>query len=104
VEPDRCNLDHKEAFLNRDETIDVSYWVWHIVLPLLAGILYIGTAIGLLIGLQLALVGLSIVSLLCLSIGLHNTWALASWLILRPDGWNQTQDEQQTTQRDAIHP
>jgi hypothetical protein len=89
--------------LHRDETIDVGHWIWHVMLPLLGGLLYLGTAIGLLAGLPLALVGLSIADLLCLSIGLHNTWALTSWLILRRDGWDQALNEQQTIQRDAIH-
>lgn len=88
--------------LHRDEAINVGHWVWHIAFPLLAGILYICTAIGLLSGLQLALVGLSLADLFCLTIGLRNTWALTIWLLLHQEGLNNTQDEQQTSTRDAI--
>ncbi|MEO6891258.1 MAG: hypothetical protein ABI456_17305 [Ktedonobacteraceae bacterium] len=87
--------------VHRDESIDAGHWIWHIALPLLAGILFLCVAVGLLIGLQLALVGLSLVDLLCLAIGLHNTWVLTIWLILHREGFTATQDEQQIPERDV---
>ena len=87
--------------LHRNETIDLGHWVWHTAFPLLAGILYGGVAIGLLTGQQLAVGILSIPDLLCLAVGLHNTWVLTIWLLLHREGWDATQDEQQATRGDA---
>src|SRR5690348_8652785 len=66
------------------EVMDLLHWLWHGLLPLIAGILFAGTALGFLWGGSLALAGLSIVNLLCLAIGLRNSWALTTWLILHP--------------------
>ena len=88
--------------VHRAETFDSRHWVWHIALPMLTGILYVCVAIGLFIGWQFALVGLSLAVLLCLAIGLHNTWILTIWLILHREAFQQTQNEQQTTTKDAI--
>ena len=41
------------------------------------------TAIGFFLGEPLATIGFSITDLLCLTIGLHNTWTLTIWLALR---------------------
>lgn len=89
--------------LHREEGFGLGHALWHITLPLLAGILYTGSAIGLLVGLSLAPEGLSIAVLLCLAIGLHNTWMLTIWLILHRDGMNDTRDEQaREANRDSV--
>lgn len=68
--------------LHSDDDIDSDHWIWHILLPLIVGLLFIGTAAGFFLALPYASLGLSIAELLCLAIGLHNSWALMIWLIL----------------------
>ena len=67
--------------LHRDE-MDLGHWLWHFFLPLIAGILLICIAIGFFYGVPLAAPGLAVTDLLCLAIGLRNTWVLTLWLIL----------------------
>ncbi len=88
--------------LHRDEVLNAELWIWHTALPFLAGIVSIGTAIGLLIGLPFALMGVWMVDLLCLFIGLHNSWMLTVWLTHQREGWTPPREEQQPSQRDAI--
>jgi hypothetical protein len=88
--------------LHRDEARDVVHLIWHIALPLLAGVIYIGSAIALLIGLPFAPGGISLVDLLCLAIGLRNSWALTVWLTLHRESWAPSREEQQPTPEDAI--
>ena len=42
------------------------------------------------------------VDLLCLAIGLHNSWVLTVRLSLYREGWTPQREEQQPSQRDAI--
>ena len=67
--------------LHRDE-MDLGHWVWHFLLPLVAGILLICIAIGFFYGAPLSAPGLAVTDLLCLAIGLRNTWVLTLWLVL----------------------
>ena len=67
--------------LHRDE-MDLAHWIWHFLLPLLVGLLLIAIAIGFFYDVQIAVLGLAIADLLCLTIGLRNTWVLTLWLIL----------------------
>ena len=60
--------------LHHDEVLNAELWIWNTALPFLASIVSMGTAIGLLIGLPFALMGVWMVDLLCLAIGLHNSW------------------------------
>ena len=88
--------------LHRDEVLNAGHWIWNVALPFLMGIVSIGTAIGLLIGLPFALMGVWMVDLLCLVIGLHNSWVLTVWLTQYREGWTPPREEQQPSQRDAI--
>jgi hypothetical protein len=88
--------------LHRDEVLNAGHWIWNTELPFLTGIVSIGTAIGLLIGLPFALMGVWMVDLLCLVIGLHNSWVLTVWLTQYREGWAPPRGEQQLSQRDAI--
>jgi len=88
--------------LHRDEVLNVGHWIWNTALPFLVGIVSIGTAIGLLIGLPFALMGVWMVDLLCLVIGLHNSWVLTVWVTQQREGWTPPREEQQPSQRDAI--
>ena len=74
--------------VHKDEQIDFAHWVWDFLLPLVAGILLLGSAIDFFQSGQLAPLGLSVANLLCLAIGLHNTWVLMIWLILHQSGGN----------------
>jgi hypothetical protein len=62
--------------------IDFGHWTWHFLLPLIAGLLFVGTAIGFFLAKSFAFLGLSITDLLCLAIGLRNTWVSTVWLAL----------------------
>jgi hypothetical protein len=68
--------------------------------PLLAGLLSMITSIGLLLGVPFALMGVPIVDLLCLAIGLHNSWVLTVWLTQHREGWLPSREEPQFTQND----
>lgn len=82
--------------VHRDEHINFEHWVWDIVLPLVAGILLLGSAISFSQSGQLAPLELSIADLLCLAIGLHNTWVLMIWLVLHQGGGNVHHPENDT--------
>lgn len=68
--------------LHHDE-MGRNHWIWHFLMPFLAGLLLVGTALVMLKGDMLALAGLAITTLLCLAIGLRNSWVLTLWLILQ---------------------
>lgn len=86
--------------LHREDTRDTGHWIWYMAFTLLAGILSISTAIGLLLRLPFALVGVPMVTLLCLAIGLHNSWVLTVWLTQHREGWIPSREEPQLTQND----
>lgn len=62
--------------------IDRWHWLWHIVLPCIAGLLLIASAIGIFIGERWPLATIAIVQLLNLAVGVHNSWLLTIWLTL----------------------
>jgi hypothetical protein len=68
---------------------------------ILTGILFVCTAIGFLLGEQLAPLGLSITDLLCLTIGLRNTWVMIIWLILHQAHSSDASPEQQANRADS---
>ncbi len=68
--------------IHQDDEIDRDHWLWHIVLPGIAGLLFAGGAIGLFFEQQLALLVIAVAELLCLTIGLRNTWTLMLWLTI----------------------
>lgn len=82
--------------LHRDDEIDFGHWIWHVALPLLVGLLFVSTAIGFLLGESLAPLGLSITDLLCLTIGLRNTWVLTIWLVLHQGPNSDASDEKKS--------
>ena len=82
--------------LHREDTRDAGHWIWYMAFPLLAGILSIGTPISV----PFALMGVPMVNLLCLAIGLHNSWVLTVWLTQHREGWLPSQEEPQFTQND----
>ena len=67
--------------LHRDE-MDFGHWMWHVLLPLITSILFVCVAVGFFDTVQLAGPGLAVANLLCLAIGLRNTWVLTLWLVL----------------------
>lgn len=69
--------------IHTNKKIDLRHSIWHFLLPLLVGLLFIGTAIGFFFSEPLAAIGFCLTNLLCLTIGLHNTWTLTIWLALR---------------------
>lgn len=69
--------------IHRDDNIDLSHWIWHVILPLLTGLTLGITAVGFLMATSWATLGLSITTLLFLTIGLRNTWVLTIWLLVR---------------------
>ncbi len=86
--------------LHRDD-MDLGHWIWHFLLPLIAGILFVCTGIGFLWGQQLATLGLPVTALLCLGIGLRNTWELTLWLLFNRGQSGNVSSEEQTTSTDS---
>jgi hypothetical protein len=78
---------------HREDEIDFGHWIWHFLLPFIAGLLFLGSAIGFLLGVQLAPLGLATADLLLLSIGLHNTWVLTLWLALHREQHLQPEEQ-----------
>lgn len=86
--------------LHRDE-MDLGHWIWHFLLPLLTGLLLASIAIGFFYDAQLVVPGLAITVLLCLSIGLRNTWVLTLWLILHQARYNSVATEKAIDNADS---
>jgi hypothetical protein len=78
--------------IHSEDEIDIRHWIWHLLLPFTTGLLLLASAIGFLLGIQLAPLGLAIADLLCLTIGLHNTWILTLWLALHRDQHPQPEE------------
>ena len=91
--------------LHRDDEIDLGHWIWHFLLPLIAGLLFISTSLSFFWDGPLAALALSIAVLLCLMIGLRNTWVLTIWLLLhrKQEDSNIDQAEQTSTPETASH-
>ena len=83
--------------VHKDEQISLEHWIWDTWLPFITGVLLLGSAIGFFQSGQLAPVGLSVADLLCLAIGLHNTWVLMIWLILHQGGEHVQRSEQDSS-------
>lgn len=86
--------------LHRDE-MDLGHWIWHFSLPLIAGILLVCIAIGFFNDTQLAAPGLAITDMLCLTIGLRNTWVLTLWLLLHQGQRSNSASENATNNADS---
>ena len=78
--------------IHSEDEIDIRHWIWHFLLPFIAGLLLLASAVGFLLDVQLAPLGLAIADLLCLTIGLHNTWILTVWLALHRDQHSQPEE------------
>ncbi len=90
--------------LHSGDALGLGHWIWHFLLPLVAGILFVCTAIGFLLGEQLALLGSSLTDLLCLTIGLRNTWVLTIWLVLHRRQSSDVDPEQQANRTVSASP
>lgn len=78
--------------IHSNEEISIGHWTWHFVLPLIAGLLFLMSAIGFLLDIQLAPLGLAIANIFCLTIGLHNTWILTLWLAIHREQRPQSEE------------
>ena len=81
--------------------IEQGHWIWHFLLPLLTGLLLICVAIGFFYNAQLTTLGLAITELLCLTIGLRNTWVLTLWLLFHQARNNGAVPEKSTDNADT---
>lgn len=79
-------------FIHSEDEVEIGHWVWHFVLPFIAGLLFLASAIGFLLDVQFAPLGLAIADLLCLTIGLHNTWILTLWLTIHRNERPQSEE------------
>jgi hypothetical protein len=86
--------------VHRDE-MDKGHWVWHAMLPFVVGVGLVGTALGILNNDSLALAGLALADLLCIVIGLRNSWALTIWLVLHRTPGSDASAEKQSQPVDA---
>ncbi|HKV71431.1 MAG TPA: hypothetical protein VJN62_09305 [Gemmatimonadales bacterium] len=66
----------------RKEEIDKTDWVWYFLVPSAGYLLYVGTGIGLLMGISQALNGLAVASILLLVTGIRNAWDLVVRMVL----------------------
>ncbi len=84
--------------VHRNDHIDLEHWLWNAILPGIVSLLLLGASIAFLFGLNVALLVLASANLLCLAIGLRNTWSLTIWFIRYKDlnkegiGENQRDD------------
>jgi hypothetical protein len=68
---------------HRAHAIDSDDWTWYLVAPGVSYLLFVGTGIGFLLRLSLALDGLAVASILLLIAGIRNAWDFVTYLLLR---------------------
>jgi hypothetical protein len=69
----------------REQEADRSDWVWYLIVPSISYLLFVGTGIGLLLGLNRALNGLAFASILLLVNGIRNAWDMVVWITIRTE-------------------
>lgn len=62
---------------------DAYEWIWDLLVPSAAYLLFVGSGIGLLLRADQALTGLAVASLLLLVAGTRNAWDLVVWMVPR---------------------
>ncbi len=67
----------------REQLIDLHDWTWHLLAPSVSYLLFVGTGIGLVLGVSQALNGLALASILLLVSGIRNAWDMVVWMVLR---------------------
>ena len=68
---------------HRQQLIDMHDWTWYLVAPSVSYLLFVGTGVGLLLGISHALDVLAVASILLLVAGIRNAWDFVTFLILR---------------------
>jgi len=68
---------------HRQQMIDMHDWTWYLVAPSVSYLLFVGTGVGLLLGISHALDVLAVASMLLLVAGIRNAWDFVTFLILR---------------------
>jgi hypothetical protein len=68
---------------HREHAIDTEDWTWYIVAPSVSYLLFVGTGIGFLLRIGMALDGLAVASILLLIAGIRNAWDFVTFLLLR---------------------
>ncbi len=68
---------------HRAHTIDSDDWTWYLLAPAVSYLLFVGTGIGFLLRISLALDGLAVASILLLIAGIRNAWDFVTYLLLR---------------------
>jgi len=68
---------------HREHKIDKDDWTWYLAAPAVSYLLFVGTGIGFLLRISLALDGLAVASILLLIAGIRNAWDFVTWLLLR---------------------
>ncbi len=70
---------------HRKQVVDAHDWVWHLITPSVSYLLFVGTGIGLVQGVDLAFNGLAFASILLLVAGIRNAWDMVVWFALKND-------------------
>jgi hypothetical protein len=65
--------------------VDNHDWVWHLITPSISYLLFVGTGIGLIMGVSRAFNGLALASILLLVSGIRNAWDMVVWFALRTE-------------------
>ena len=68
---------------HRQQLIDMHDWTWYLVAPSVSYLLFVGTGVGLLLGISHTLDILAVASILLLVAGIRNVWDFVTHLILR---------------------
>jgi hypothetical protein len=69
----------------RRQVVDNHDWVWHLITPSISYLLFVGTGIGLIMGVSRAFNGLALASILLLVSGIRNAWDMVVWFALRTE-------------------
>src|ERR1700730_10493559 len=69
----------------REQIIDVHDWVWHLIAPSASYLLFVGTGIGLVRGVDLAFNGLALATILLLVNGIRNAWDMVVWIVVKTE-------------------
>ena len=70
---------------HRTQVIEKDDWFWYLIAPSVSYLLFVGTGVGLLLGINRAFNGLAFVSILLLVNGIRNAWDMVLWFALKID-------------------
>jgi hypothetical protein len=73
----------------RQQGTDKGDWVWYLIVPSISYLLFVGTGIGLLLGLNQALNALAAATILLPVNGIRNAWDMVVWIAIKTESPSQ---------------